>query len=221
MGHSNELLDHSRNVALVLVALAVLGWSVSGIRRHSNKAEKLLASIRIDRSIASQGLLASPGLSAGAFDVFQLDKSDIEAIENKGLSDLLKAFKAWRPHYHDNEHGYQLALERFLRRRFRDSKVEREVPIGARHADLNGRLDLVLADCVAVELKKQMGEAEADRAIGQMRKYSNAWLKGPMVLLVTESRGNAAEARAAREVTSTRTGNGHPVLFVAAGHRPR
>ena len=220
-GSSNSLLNWLAIIGGGFALLPMVSWALSWGRRHSNKAKDLFLSIQVDRSIPFQGLLASPGLPAGAFNVFQLDKSDIEAIENKGLSDLLKAFKAWRPHYHDNERGYQLALERFLRRRFRDSKVEREVPIGARHADLNGRLDLVLADCVAVELKKQMGEAEADRAIGQMRKYSSAWSKGPMVLLVTESRGNAAEARAAREITSTRTGEGHPVLFVAAGHRPR
>ena len=59
---------------------------------------------------------------------------------------------------------------------------------------------------------------EADRAVGQVAKYAEAWSRGPVFLLVCESRSGFSSEPFTRRLAELQA-MGRPVFAVAAGRR--
>jgi hypothetical protein len=84
-----------------------------------------------------------------------------------------------------------------------------------------GRVDLVIGDALAFELKRGMRSAsEGDRAVGQVWKYLDAWTSGPVVLLLCETYEDFDQSMTARHVVEL-SSRGKPAFIVAAGKRLR
>ena len=60
--------------------------------------------------------------------------------------------------------------------------------------------------------------SEADRAVGQVWKYAEAWTHGPVMLLLCETRAGFAQAGVIDRIGELRD-RGRPLFVVAAGRR--
>ena len=131
------------------------------------------------------------------------------------LSALVGVLGRWRPRRSD-EAGYERSLVRFLEKELPGSKTwtQRPIPLeGGGRAEL----DVVVDDVLAIELKTGLRTAaEADRAMGQLGRYSASWKRGPLVLLVCEARYDFGESMVIERVRELRS-LGRSVFVVAAG----
>ncbi len=78
-----------------------------------------------------------------------------------------------------------------------------------------GRPDVVVGDCVLIELKRAPSGPEADRAVGQLAKHAMLWQdKGPIILLVCDPDLELVRASLVPRLQELRN-EGHPVIIVA------
>lgn len=135
------------------------------------------------------------------------------------LRPLVNVLSAWRPRRSD-ESGYERSLVRFLERAMPGTRTRTQQPIRLRDGG-RGELDVVVDDVLAIELKTSLRTAsEADRAVGQLHRYSESWEHGPTMLLVCDASEGFADTGLVQRVGALRT-LGLAVFVVAAGSRPR
>lgn len=137
--------------------------------------------------------------------------------EDPGLRRVLHALRTWRPRRCQSEADYELSLVRHLVRMLPDVSIQTQRPV--HYANLRvGKIDVVIADWFALELKKRVKATEADRAVGQVWKYAETWGRGPVGLLLCESTGDGIEQLMAERLAQLRS-QGRQVLLIAAGAR--
>lgn len=101
------------------------------------------------------------------------------------FNQFLKAIQEWKPQQCYYEYEYQDLLYQHLSLNIPDSTVEWERPIGSKIDGTNGRADLVLNNCILIEMKKSIYAGEIQRAKGQVAQYSNVWKEnGPVILVL-------------------------------------
>lgn len=110
----------------------------------------------------------------------------VERIPDPVLSEVLTLLAEWKPKKYPRELGYQGDLEGFLRRKM-PGAVQREVSVGKRSDGTLGRADFVLAGHVLVEMKYRLTKQSADKALGQVLRYCQAWREKPVLLLLCDS----------------------------------
>lgn len=130
------------------------------------------------------------------------------------LEQLLRALSEWRPRRFDFEDQYQGSLYRLLRRKMPDANPQRERPVGSRATRNAGRADLVVSEAVLIEMKRRLTTATAQRALGQVQMYVDAWNQGPVILLLCDADPSVAHGFLGREITYLRTRA--PVVLVLA-----
>jgi hypothetical protein len=134
------------------------------------------------------------------------------------LQPILSALARWKPRICEYEADYELSLVRHMRRALPDASVDRQHPVRDGTGRLVGKIDVVLSKHLAVELKRGMTAGDADRAVGQVWKYLDAWDRGPVLLVLCETREDFGTGQAARHIGELRR-QGKPVFVVAAGRR--
>lgn len=129
---------------------------------------------------------------------------------------LLGMLARWRPRESARESGYERSLVRFLERSIRGIEVQTQLPFQSEDGT-RGRIDVVLDDVVAIELKRDLrASADADRAVGQVLKYAASWRKGPVMLLLVEASAEVADLPVLKRIAELREG-GRSLFVVAAG----
>ena len=134
------------------------------------------------------------------------------------LQVLLHHIARWKPRHQDSEAAYEASLKRFLQRELPGAKVERQQSLQTSDGRMVGKVDLVVDDVLAIELKRLLRSSEADRAVGQVWKYAEAWTRGPVMLLLCETRAGFARAGFIDRIGELRD-RGRPLFVVAAGRR--
>jgi len=191
------------------VGFGVVLWLWRQLRERSPSAK----AAEFKRS--AQALTASPALPW-----FVDARTDVSAAElPTELRTLVSVLSGWRPRRSD-ESGYERSLVRFLERELPGTKTRTQQPISLRDGG-RGELDVVVDDVLAIELKTSLRTAaEADRAVGQLHRYSESWGHGPTMLLVCDAREGFADSGVVQRVGALRS-LGLPVFVVAAGSRPQ
>lgn len=133
------------------------------------------------------------------------------------LMQLLEHLSTWQPRPSTYEKDYQAALFRMLRRKMPGANPQRERPIGDRSLGTRGRADLVVSDSVLIEMKRGLSTTAADRAIGQIRRYTEAWKNGPVMLLLCDADPVSAQRFLEQQIIALH--REAPVLMVFAGRR--
>lgn len=102
------------------------------------------------------------------------------------FAEFVSAMKCWNPGRCYYEYEFQDKLCEHLRKKLPNSVVETERPIGDKALGNKGRADIVIDETILIEMKrKQSGSGEADRARGQIHRYSEIWSnRGPVILLL-------------------------------------
>lgn len=130
---------------------------------------------------------------------------------NPVLSRLFEAFSSWkRPRAGSSEDQYQSSLHRHLRKHMPEAEPERERPIPG-----VGRPDLIVADAVLIEMKRDLTTSGADRGVGQFWRYADAWSRGPLLLVPCGSGRPSAEQFLLTRVEALRSA-ARPVIVVLA-----
>lgn len=189
------------------VLLWVLGWYLGRTRlSHSSLA---VTDSNLDEVKAS--VLGLPCL---------VDCRDQEAVvalagtcDHPLVRQLMLELGGWRPNKARYERVYQQRLLNRLRTRMADADPQKEVWIG--DGGSAGRVDLVLAKSVIVEVKVNPSSTEIDRAVGQVRKYLTVWTKGPVLLLLCNADRSSARRAIEPQLQQMRD-QGLPVVGVLA-----
>lgn len=192
-------------IGTALVVLAVLTWLLRKAQRRTREAETFKQ--------AAIALRSTQGVPF-VLDAFAGTVHGVPAE----LGILLDHLSRWRPRQLDSEAAYEASLKRFLQRELPGTKVERQHWLQGADGRRVGKLDLVVDDVLAIELKRLLRSSEADRAVGQIWKYAEAWTQGPVLLLLCETRPDFAQAAFVDRVGQLRE-KGQPLFIVAAGRR--
>lgn len=192
---------------LTLATVAFLLWRFRGGRKQ------VAGEFRDSARAVGSGTTVPPVL-----DIFELSPSAVASLPDAGLRRVLEILKTWKPRKLAQEADYRRHLARHLRKRMPAAVVDTEVRLLGAENKLVGRGDLILSDTVLFELKRALTSASADRAVGQVWKYSDVWKHGPVLLLLCESRQDFHDSMLARHVMQLRQ-QGHHILCVAAGRR--
>jgi len=132
---------------------------------------------------------------------------------------VLDTLAAWRPRAMDWEVDYEASLKRFLIKRLPGVKVDRQRQIDPALGKRGGIIDVVVDDVLAIELKKELrSSGESDRALAQVWKYAEVWKRGPLFVLLCETRSGFADSPIIRRMGELR-GKGCPIFVIAAGRR--
>lgn len=138
------------------------------------------------------------------------------------LFSLLEVLARWnpRPHGRASELAYQDSLQRHLRKRAPELRVERERPIDVVIEQTRRRLDLTIDERVVIELKRDLRlTANVDRAYSQLRSYAKAWPHGPILLIICETGEGFAQQRDLQGKIESLRADGCAVVAIAAGRR--
>ena len=152
-------------------------------------------------------------------DVWHMEENALTAVRHEGLRKLLEALKSWRPRRCHYEDDYQQSLLRHLQKVLDGAVIRDRKPLW-KQGNLIGYPDIWISDSVLIELKRELSAGEADRALGQVWKYADAWRAGPVLLVLCETATNFENGHTPRHVAELRA-RGYPVLCVAAGRRLR
>ena len=153
--------------------------------------------------------------------VVDLVRASPPPLEDEFMHAFLTTLKRWRPRKAHLEADYQAALLRFLRRKLPGVAIREQralkIQDGLRTRTL--RVDLVVDDWLAIELKPRLAGASAlQRAIGQVSIYASGWQgKGPVVLLICETRNDFMHSTIVNQLAAIAPPSG--VLVVAAGRK--
>ena len=132
---------------------------------------------------------------------------------------VLDTLAAWKPRAMDWEEDYEASLKRFLVKRLPGVKVDRQRQIDPAQGKRGGIVDVVVDDILAIEIKKELRTSgESDRAVAQVWKYAEVWKRGPLFVLLCETRPGFAHSPIIRRIGELR-GKGCPILVIAAGRR--
>jgi len=190
-----------------LVMLAIISWLLQKSQRRTKETESFkqaAAALRTARDLPF------------VLDLFNGPSKGLNVPAE--LQVLMDTLARWRPRTLDSEAAYEASLKRFLQKALPGAKVVRQQPLETAEGRPVGRLDIVVDDVLAVELKRLLRSTEADRAIGQVWKYAEAWTRGPILLLLCETRASFADAPFLTRIQGLRE-RGHPLFVVAAGRR--
>jgi hypothetical protein len=162
-------------IGTALVVLAVLTWLLKKAQRRTREADAF-----------KQAAIALRGNRSVPFVLDTFDGVTSGAPDELGI--LLAHLARWKPRRLDSEAAYEASLKRFLQRELPGTKIERQYWLQGRDGRRVGKLDLVIDGVLAIELKRLLRSSEADRAVGQIWKYAEAWMQGPVLLLLCETR---------------------------------
>lgn len=187
--------------------LWVVGWRLGSARlSHSSLA---VTDANVDAVKAS--VLGLPCL------VDCRDQEGVAALAETCAHPLVRQLMlelgGWRPNKTQYERVYQQRLLNRLRTRMADADPQKEVWIG--DGSNAGRVDLLLAKSVIVEMKVSPSSTEVDRAVGQVRKYLTVWTKGPVLLLLCNADRSSARRAIEPQLQQMRD-QGLPVVGVLA-----
>jgi hypothetical protein len=192
-------------VGAAVVVLAALTWLLKKTQRRTREADSFkqaALALRDSRNVPF------------VLDTFDGVASGVPAE----LGILLGHLARWKPRQLDSEAAYEASLKRFLQRELPGTKIERQYWLQGSDGRRVGKLDLVVDDVLAIEMKRLLRSSEADRAVGQVWKYAEAWTQGPVLLLLCETRADFAQAAFVNRVGQLRE-RGQPLFIVAAGRR--
>jgi hypothetical protein len=192
-------------VAGLGVACRLLGWLTrpQGASKHLDRADQ-------ERVVAASNALplvldcAEPATVA-------------EAAHLAGhplLRQVLELLATWRPRRFDYEDQYEASLHGFIRLRLPWASPEKQYPLRMPEGGRALRADLVVNQCVLIEMKRGLDRSSAQRALGQVQMYHRAWGRGPVVLLLCDTDRATADRCIVPELRVLR--NHIPVLLVLA-----
>jgi hypothetical protein len=194
----------------IVVGVAVLSVVLAWLRGHGAKVQAAIA------DLDAGGKVVTFSGFAPIVDVWEVDRAALASL--KGVGAVIAILKDWHPRKCEYEADYEASLLRHLRRRLPDLPIDNQRPVRDVEGRLVGRIDVVLGERLAIELKRAVRTTEADRAVGQIWKYVEHWTKGPVMLLLCETTASFAEAGMAGRIDQLRQ-QGKSVLVVAAGTR--
>jgi hypothetical protein len=192
-------------VGTAMIAVALLTWFLKKAQRRTPQADSFKRA-----AVALRDTRDLPFV----IDTFDRDGNAAPAE----LQVLLHHIARWKPRHQDSEAAYEASLKRFLQRELPGAKVERQQALQTSDGRMVGKVDLVVDDVLAIELKRLLRSSEADRAVGQVWKYAEAWTHGPVMLLLCETRAGFAQAGFIDRIGELRD-RGRPLFVVAAGRR--
>jgi hypothetical protein len=205
-----------------LLVLGVVGLAIGGsilfrarrLRKHTAKREGLTiepaALPELERSIT-----ALP-------PVLDLTTGDLPSLRGAHAHPLFQSvmprLATWRPsRWFPYEDQYQNSLFRHLRKVVPELDVKREVRLRSSDFAERGRVDFVLADCIAMEMKHKLSTSASNTALGQIQIYRQLWRHGPVILLLCgEAPGRFYGSILEQQVLEMHR-RGEPVLVVIAG----
>ncbi|MEO7032863.1 MAG: hypothetical protein ABI548_03445 [Polyangiaceae bacterium] len=200
-----EFVNTMSVAGTAMIAVALLTWFLKKAQRRAPQADSFKRA-----AVALRDIRDLPFV----IDTFDPDGNGAPAE----LQVLLHHIARWKPRHQDSEAAYEASLKRFLQRELPGAKVERQQSLQTSDGRMVGKVDLVVDDVLAIELKRLLRSSEADRAVGQIWKYAEAWTRGPVMLLLCETRAGFAQAGFIDRIGELRD-RGRPLFVVAAGRR--
>ncbi len=138
-----------------------------------------------------------------------------ELGSDSDLGKLIAELLTWSPRRADSERAYQRRLLWRLKKAMPEAFPEEERWLQDGTGKKIGRADLFISDGIVVEMKADPNAGEADRAVGQIRKYAEHAAEqklGPVVLVLCDTDEVHAQ-RIGRALDDMRR-QGHAVLAV-------
>lgn len=207
-GIVTELLSTLETAGKLIFCLGLLPWLLKRLRGRSAAAKVF------KRAAVALATRESPGSVPLIVDVRQSETWTAGVPAE--FHPLLGALARWKPRANERESGYERSLVRFLERNIPGIDAQTQLPFQAEDGT-RGRIDVVLDDVVAIELKRDLRvSADADRAVGQVLKYAASWRKGPVILLLVEASAEVADLPVLKRIAELRDG-GRSLFVVAAG----
>ncbi|MCB9583740.1 MAG: hypothetical protein H6717_42300 [Polyangiaceae bacterium] len=194
-------IDYGMWLAAIATALGTILYVRWWYRTHLSPHR-----LKLSRSLASEQVL---------FNAWRDNPTAFTS--DRALQSVLGVLQSWRPRGCRLEKEYEASLVRHLRRRLPNLEVEQQHPLYHEGTRV-GKVDIVIGGAFAFELKRAVTASEGDRAVGQVWKYLLTWEKGPVALLLCETRENKTEDLVAARLTELR-GQQKPVMVIAAGKR--
>jgi hypothetical protein len=207
-GAVTEFLSTLELAGKWLFAVGFLPWLLKRLRGRSAAAK--------DFKRASVALARGEALGTVPLVIDLRQSVPLSADVPSEFHPLLNTLAQWKPRASEREAGYERSLVRFLERNVPGIDAQTQLPFEADDGT-RGRIDVVLDDVVAIELKRDLrASSEADRAVGQIIKYAASWRKGPVILLLVEASEEIADFPVLRRIAELRE-QGRSLFVVAAG----
>jgi hypothetical protein len=172
----------TRTVGLGALGLGIALWLLGfWLARKSQGAERLTVHDN-ERAALAHAAQAMPLAVLDCGDPAALDRL-ASTTPHPLFAELLRSLAAWQPRNQTTEAGYVSSLVRKLRERMPSAPAERERPLRTKAQRF--RADLVIGDAVLIEMKRGLSTSTAQKALGQVQMYADAWGKrGPILLLI-------------------------------------
>lgn len=137
------------------------------------------------------------------------------------LAAVLTALSRWKPQkWCRLENDFRGSLMAHLRNELPDAALRPEFGV-ATASGQGGRIDLVVANLVALELKRRLDAGGSQRARAQVEDYLEAWRsRGPLLLVLCETAPGFETSQVCQKMERLHAA-GEPVVAVAAGRRSR
>jgi hypothetical protein len=147
----------------------------------------------------------------------------IQHVNNPLMQNVLKQLATWKPRTSfEYEDEYQGSLHRHLKMYLPEADSKREYPIKLADSKRPRWIDIVVADFVAIEMKRDFHKSgEIQRAQGQLMENVRTWgPRGPVMLVVCDVEPGFLESTLGGLINQMRS-MGYAVMAVAAGSRSR
>jgi len=164
------------------IGLIFLGWW----QGRGSELGQAIKATKLHRQYGAPFVSWPPVIDCNRDDV----KGLAARVPDPVLSRLLVALADWKPKRRfTHESEYQADLASHLRRKM-PGIAEREVPVGKRSKGTDGRADFIIGEHVLIEMKRRLTKPNADKALGQVQRYCQAWPEKPIFLLLCDTQIN-------------------------------
>jgi len=196
----------------------IVGWSSLAVSallrtmharhcRRSTEAEEL-------RSLSASFEVPDSGIPV--LDVFALVPE--QRGDDPGMHRFISVMKSWKPGPQLDRLALVLSLQSHLRRSLSTSRIELGTPVATGSGRV-ARADLTIARTAAIMLAPDPEQSDFEVWLERVAALASAWVQGPVVVLVAESRLDVQSSPVVNELAKLPTHDHRQLMCVAAGRR--
>lgn len=179
-----------------LIGVIILGWLIKHNRHIATRIKEDIIHF-FGRSNRYTGETISEQVFTGEV-VVHTKRDDhmnniTSASESKKFNRFIHALQTWQPQNCRLEYEYQDSLLEHLSKEMHGAAIDSEYPLPDPVTHKRKRGDIVIDHSILIEMKRECGAGEIQRAQGQIMEYTSLWNKrGPVVLLLCNHEYDAA-----------------------------
>ena len=196
----------------------IVGWSslaVSALLRTMH-ARHCRRSTEADELRSLSASFEVPDGGIPVLDVFALVPE--QRGDDPGMHRFISVMKSWKPGPQLDRLALVLSLQSHLRRSLSTSRIELGTPV-ATGSGRAARADLTIARTAVIMLAPDPEQTDFEAWLERVAALAGAWARGPVVVLVAESRLDVQSSPVVNALAKLPTHDRRQLLCVAAGRR--